>query len=91
MFSSVLCGRGRADFTVTVMKAPLGHPNRTVGCAQHVARPMIFLMTSQVLAISASVSVGVVTMPPSPPVVMILSWQKDQAPMLPRLPTGPPR
>src|SRR5690625_3402167 len=32
----------------------------------------------------------VVTMPPSPPVVMILSWQNDQAPTWPKLPTGLP-
>src|SRR3546814_13264664 len=30
---------------------------------------------------------SVVTMPPSPPVVMILSWQKDHAPTWPIAPT----
>ncbi|MCY1464815.1 hypothetical protein D9M71_828860 [compost metagenome] len=33
----------------------------------------------------------VVTMPPSPPVVMILSWQNDHAPTSPMVPTGRPR
>ena len=33
----------------------------------------------------------VVTMPPSPPVVMILSWQNDQAPTWPNEPTERPR
>ncbi len=33
----------------------------------------------------------VVTMPPSPPVVMILSWQNDQQPTWPKPPTGRPR